>query len=278
MTVLVSGATGSVGGAVLARLRQAGVQVRGGSRHPETAGLPDGTAVAFDLGDPATLGPALDGVEAVFLYAATGDLSAFVDAARAAGGPRVVLLSSASIVGAAGPSDGPIAAHHLALEQAITAAGLPATFVRGGYFATNSLRWADAVRSGGPVTVAYPRARLAPVHEGDLAEVAVAALTDDALVGQAPVVTGAAQITQAEMVAAIGAALGRTIEVEGLSGEQAVEHVASEFPGPIAASMQAFFAEQVDDPATLSDAFETITGHPGRTFATWVGDHVDAFR
>ena len=278
MTVLVSGASGSVGGAVFAQLREAGVAVRGGSRHPERAGLPEGTAVAFDLGDPETLGPALQGVEAVFLYAATDDLQHFVDAARAAGGPRVVLLSSASIVGLAGEADGPIAAHHLGLERAITAAGLPATFVRGGYFATNSLRWAETVRSGGSVTLPYPQARLAPVHEQDLAEVAVAALTDGALVEQAPVVTGPARLTQREMVDTIGAALGRTIEVEELNGQEAGEHMATEYPAPIAASMQTFLEEQSYSPGPLSDAVETITGHRGRTFATWVDDHLDAFR
>lgn len=277
MTVLVSGASGSVGGAIFAQLRAAGVAVRGGSRHPKSTGLPDGAAVAFDLEEPATLGPALEGVEAVFVYAA-GDLGPFLHAARAAGSPRVVLLSSASIVGAAGKADGPIAAHHLAAEQAITAAGLPATFVRGGYFATNALRWSEVVRSGGPVTLAYPLTQLAPVHEGDLAEVAAAALADDALVGQAPVVTGPARITQHEMVTTIARALGRTIEVEGLEGDRAGEHMATEHPSPIAQSIQAFFAEQVDHPSPLSDALPTITGHSGRTFATWVGDHLDAFR
>ena len=217
-------------------------------------------------------------MEAVFLYAATGDLQPFVDAARAAGSPRVVLLSSASIVGAAGEADGPIAAHHAALEQAITAADLPATFVRGGYFATNSLRWAEEVRSSGSITLPHPQARLAPVHEQDLADVAVAALVDDALVGQAPVVTGPARLTQQEMVGTIGAALERSIDVVALTGKQADEHMATQYPAPIVASMQAFLAQQVDHPAALSGAFETITGHPGRTFATWAEDHVDDFR
>ena len=192
MTVLISGASGSVGGAVFARLRQDGVEVRGGSRHPQTAGL-------------------------------------------------------------------------------------PATFVRGGCFATNSLRWAGAVRSDGPLPLPYPLSRLAPVHEGDLAEVAAAALTSDALVGAAPVITGPGRLTRREMVVAIGAALGRTVEVEEVSDGAAGEHLASEFPAPIIASVQAFFAEQVDHPAALSETFETITGHPGRTFATWADDHLDAF-
>ena len=278
MTILVSGATGSIGGAVLARLREAGVQVRGGSRRPGTAGLPDGAAVAFDLDDPATMGPALDGVDAVFVYAATSDLRPFLDVARAAGGPRVVLLSSASIVGAAGTADGAIAEHHRTAEDAITASGLPATFVRGGYFATNMLRWAEPVRSGGPVPMPCPEAHLVPVHELDLADVAVAALTDDALVGRAPVVTGPQSITLREMITTIGRALGRSLEVVGLSHDQARQQMLAEAPAPFVDTMLTFFEQHVGHPGLVTDEVETITGHPARPFAGWAREHADDFR
>ncbi|MFJ8129939.1 SDR family oxidoreductase [Streptomyces hydrogenans] len=56
--ILVTGATGKVGGSVVARLHAAGVPVRALVRG--AADLPEGVqAVRGDLGDPASLGAAL---------------------------------------------------------------------------------------------------------------------------------------------------------------------------------------------------------------------------
>ncbi len=277
MTLLVTGATGSVGGAVFRSLLEAGVDVRGGSRRPESAGLPSGTAVAFDLGDPATFGPALHGVDRVFLYASTDDLAPFLQAAHAAGDPHIVLLSSASVV-ESGADSNAIAQHHRGLEEAITASGLPATFLRPGDFATNTLTWVRSVRQTGSVQLPHADAQLAPIHELDIADVAVAALTRDELTGQAPVLTGPANVTQREQVAAIGRALGRSLDVEELTPDQARERMATYLPAPIVETLVAFLAARVDTPSELTAQVETITGHPARPFDAWAADHVDAFR
>jgi len=277
VTVLVSGATGSVGGAVSTRLGEAGVDVRGGSRHPESAGLPAGTAVRFDLGDPSTFGAALDGVDAVFLYAATDDLEPFLRAARAAGGPRVVLLSSASVVEPDADTS-MIALHHRGLEEAITAAGLPATFLRAGDFATNTLRWAPGIRASGSVALPYPEARLAPIHELDIAEVAVQALTGDGLIGRAPLLRGPDVRTQRDQVAALSRALGRPLEVEELTPDEARQQMGAYVPAPVIDTLLAFLASRVDTTVELSDEVQALTGHPALSFDVWARDHVDAFR
>lgn len=277
MTIPVTGATGSVGGAVFAMLRAAGVHVRGGSRRPGSAGLPTGTAVAFDLDDAATVGPALQEVDRVFLYAGTNDLGPFLQAAHAAGDPHIVLLSSASVV-ESGADTNAIAQHHRSLEEAITASGLPATFLRPGDFATNTLNWVRSVRQTGSVQLPHADARLAPIHELDIADVAVAALTRSELTGQAPVLTGPANVTQREQVAEIGRALGRSIQVEELTPEQAREQMATYLPAPVVQSLLTFLASRVDTPSGLTDQVATITGHPARSFETWAAGHVDAFR
>lgn len=277
VTILVSGATGSVGGAVFSRLHGSGVEVRGGSRRPESAGLPAGTAVAFDLADPATFDAALDGVHAVFLYAAADELAPFLQAAQSAGGPRVVLLSSASVA-EPGADTNAIAVHHRGLEEAITAAGLPATFLRPGDFASNTLRWAPGIRKAGSVALPYPEAQLAPIHEHDIADVAVAALTGEELIGRAPVLTGPTNVTQREQVAGLGRALGRSLHVEDLSPQQAREQVGAYVPGPVVDTLLAFLATRVDTPAELSDEVQAITGHPARSFDDWASDHAPAFR
>ena len=276
MTVLVSGATGSVGGAVFHRLREQGVEVRGGTRHPDTAGLPEGTAVAFDLGEPATFGPALRGVQRVFLYAATDDLGPFLDAARAAGVPHVVLLSSSSVVEDNAVAN-PIAQHHQHLEDAVAGSGLPHTFLRPGYFASNALRWAASVRANRSVSLAYPEAVLDPIHELDIAEVAAVALTADGLIGRAPVLTGPENLTQRQQVQTIAGALGQPVELIELTADAAREQMAHALPLPIVDTLLRLLAGAVGTTSELTGEVHAITGHPPRPFTDWAHQHVADF-
>ena len=66
-TILVTGATGRVGGQVVAQLAATGARVRALARDP--AGVTGAEPVAGDLTRPETLGSALHGVDAVFLHA-----------------------------------------------------------------------------------------------------------------------------------------------------------------------------------------------------------------
>lgn len=69
--ILVTGATGTVGRELVAELARRGAKVRALSRTPAATAFPAGVeTVAADLGDPATLGPALAGIERVFILAA----------------------------------------------------------------------------------------------------------------------------------------------------------------------------------------------------------------
>ena len=138
MTILVTGARGQVGAAVLRGLLAAGSPVRASSRTPRPGEFPDGAEVVrADLDDPQTFPRALAGVRRVFLYARPATAPAFAAAARAAGVEHVVLLSSASVLTADAAAN-PIALQHSTAERALDDAGLTRTFVRPGYFATNS--------------------------------------------------------------------------------------------------------------------------------------------
>ena len=97
---------------------------------------------------------------------------------------HVVLLSSSSVLRPDANSN-PIALAHSVVEAALDDAGISRTFVRPGYFATNSLRW-ESVRSARVFRTAFPEATTSPVHERDIAAVAAKALLDDAPKSAAP--------------------------------------------------------------------------------------------
>jgi len=278
MTILVTGASGQIGRAVLDQLLAAGAEVRASSRDPRALQLPAGLpVVAADLTHPETLPAALDGVTRVFLYAQPEGIDGFVQAAQAAGVRHIVFLSSSSVVEPGAETD-PIARRHQAVEQALERSGLAWTFVRPGAFATNALSWAPTILAEGVVRLPYPRAESAPIHEADIAAVAVAALTGETLHGAAPVLTGPESLTRERQVTLIGAAIGRDVRCVELTPEQARAGMARSMPPPFVDGLLRMWAATDGVPATISDAVTRITGRSGRGFALWARDHATAFR
>jgi uncharacterized protein YbjT (DUF2867 family) len=179
MVTVVFGARGNVGRHVAAGLLAAGEQVRVTSRNPAMAGFDSGVQVAAaDLEQPATVPAALAGASKAFLYAKPAGIEGFVKAALAAGIRHVVLLSSGAVINADAEHN-PIARQHRAVELAIERSRLEWTFVRPGMFATNTRWWwKESIRTKNAVRLPYPDAQTAPVHEKDMAALAVAALIE----------------------------------------------------------------------------------------------------
>ncbi|MCI4064229.1 NAD(P)H-binding protein [Micromonospora sp. R77] len=277
--ILVTGATGTVGRQVVSLLVAGGEKVRAVSRNPATAGLPPGVeVVAADLADPASLAPHLVGVDAVFLIwpftdpavaRTTAPEVARVIADRV---PRIVYLS------APGAADQPESFWAL-VERAVEASGAEWTFLRPVGFAANTLMWADQIRAGDVVRWPYGRAARSLVHERDLAEVAVAALTSDGHAGARYVLSGPTTLTQQEQVHAIGRVLGRELRWSEMPLDEARQMLAAAFGDPAFAEVAlAGWAAFVDRPEQVTDTVEQVTGHPARSYPEWVADRADAFR
>lgn len=270
---LVTGATGTVGRPVVDGLLAAGVPVRALSRDPATAGLPAGVEVARTDAMP------LGGVTAMFVNPAVAwnGVAALLKRAADHGVERIVLLSSAATL-----DDDPanaIGAHHRELERQVEESGLAYTFLRPGAFSANTRQWAGQIRAGDVVRGPYGRAQVAPVHERDIAAVAVRALLDDGLTGARPVLTGPESLSQADQVRLIGEAVGRPLRFEEIPAETARERmVGGGVPEPIADTLLRMFARFVDRPAEVSPDVERITGRPAAPFARWAADHVADFR
>jgi uncharacterized protein YbjT (DUF2867 family) len=276
--ILVTGATGNVGRHVLNLLIADGHAVRALSRDPQRAVWPaEADVVPGDLTDPRSLDAALAGVESVFLFAVPGGGPAFAAAARRAGVRRVVLLSSIGVDDDAEVQDGWIAAYHAEIEQHLRGAGLAWTFLRPDGFAANSLAWAGQTKIGDVIRGAYAEAAFAPVHEADIAAVAVAALTGPGHAGRVYRLTGPQSLTHADQAAILGRALGRPIRFAEVPAEAARQAMGAHVPGPILDSIFAIWATSVGRTAPTTTDIEKVTGRPARSYHDWVLDHAAAF-
>jgi uncharacterized protein YbjT (DUF2867 family) len=217
MTVLVSGATGTIGSAVVTELVARGVAVRATTRSRHNLpGLarPGVEPVVLDHTNTASLLAALRGVAAAYLAVPTApDMAAtegaFARAAADAGVPVVVL----STLGAAPDSPLRFGRAHAAAEAAVEAAGGAWTFLAPHGFMQNDLAWAAQVPGG---TIAGPvmDAAWSIVDARDVAAVAAAVLTDPPpYAGRRLALTGPEARTPRDRVRALAEILGRELAV-----------------------------------------------------------------
>ncbi|HTF10368.1 MAG TPA: NAD(P)H-binding protein [Asanoa sp.] len=277
-TILVTGGTGNIGRHLVEHLRAAGADHRVLARRPAAAALlPPGTDVALgDLTEPSSLAAALAGIDRVFLLwplLRSDGIDGVAKALADAGVRSVVYVSALHVT----DDDRRAAGVWGEVEQAIIDAGLDHTFLRASGFATNALSWAPAIRRGETVRLPSPLARRSLVHEADIAAVAAAVLTGDHY-GRSYVLTGPAAISQADQIAAIGAAIGRAVPFAEQPREEArAEMLAWGQPAFIDQALD-YWASLVDRPEPVTRTVEEILGRPARDFRGWAGDHLDDFR
>ncbi|MBO2465545.1 NAD(P)H-binding protein [Actinomadura violacea] len=266
---LILGATGKTGRRVVRRMRAAGHFVRTASR--------TGSDVTFDLGDPATWPAALDGATAIYLLEPVlqpvpdraARMPKFVTEAVGAGVQRLVLLSAHGVGDA--PDDHPLKSAELAVRES----GVGWTILRPGWFAQNFSEsfWKPWVLSG---TVAVPTGdgRTPFVDAEDIAEVAMAALTDDRHRDQMYQLTGPRAISFAEAAELIGKAAGRTVRHVDVTTEAFIERLVSNGVHADAARLLAGLLAAISDDgeAAVSDGVERALGRPARPFEDYVAE------
>ena len=213
--ILVTGANGNIGSAVVPDLLDRGVPVRVLVRDTAKAQKAFGDRVEIiegDLSDTASVQSALDGVEKVFLN--TPSLDGFIDLQRplidAAAQAGVAHLVRISVMGADLTSPISYARGHAALDAHLASTDLPWTVLApSGYF-QNLLSSAESIRQGAIYGSAGDGA-VGFIDTRDIAEVAAAILTDDGHQGQTHVLTGGQAITYSEIAAAFQSELGHDV-------------------------------------------------------------------
>ncbi len=262
--ILVTGATGKTGRRVVRLLEERGVGVRAASR----SGTP-----AFDWSDRGTWEPVLRGVTKMYLVhpdlgspQAAEDVAAFARQAAAAGARHAVLLST--------PSDawGPAQEHVLATERALEHAGLEWTVLRVRWFFQNFSEdfLYDPVLSG-EVRLPAGDGKEAFVDADDIAEAAVAALTEDGHAGWCYEVSGPRLMSFAEAVEEIARATGRDIRYVSLTPEEyAEEQRAQGVPEEwVQLSIGLYEHVRSGGLAALGDGVKRALGRPARDFSDY---------
>ncbi|MET0384339.1 MAG: NmrA family NAD(P)-binding protein [Polyangiales bacterium] len=282
--ILVTGAGGTVGGALVHELQQRSVQPRLGYHSEERAeqarnrGL---DAVAIDLANPDSLAPALADIEAVFLLG-TGIAGQFerelnlVREAKRAGVRHLVKLSTWQ----ADAEAYDIARIHRAIERAIEATGLSCTFLRPNGFMQNfATHKAGLIRRG---TIAEPaeEARVSHVDVRDVAAVAARALTEPQHAGQIYELSGPESLTFGEVATLFSRVLDRPVHYTALSDVVARSAM-------IENGMPGFHADALIDlnrhyrsgaGAAVTDAVERVTGRPAIRFERFIADYLSMWR
>jgi uncharacterized protein YbjT (DUF2867 family) len=281
--ILVTGATGNVGRELARELDAKGAKFRVLVRDPARgAGLPEhAERHVGDLGEPATLTPAFDGVDRLFLLTpgiGTAHTAHALAAAKAAGVSRIVHLSSFNVLGDPMPAMG---RWHHEREEMIRAYGIPATFLRPGGFMTNALDWVPTIREGGFVLDPIGPGRYAPIDPADIAAVAALALIEDGHQGNEYVLTGDEVFTVTEQVRIIAETIGGDIEVRAVATP--AEAVRSRFPDGAppalaAAITEGFALMRADTVGFRTDTVQRLLGRGPRTFAHWCARNADAFQ
>jgi Predicted nucleoside-diphosphate-sugar epimerases len=253
---LVAGGTGKTGRRVVERLKARGIPVRVGSR---------AASPRFDWDDPRTWAPALSGVTAVYLAyhpdlaypGAAQKIAEFAALAEAAGVRRVVLLSGR----------GEEAAH--AAERGVRESGMAWTVLRSAWLNQNfdEGEFAGAVRAG---VIALPAGDVAEpfVDAGDIADVAVAALTEPGHDGRIYELTGPRLLTFAEVAEEIGRASGRTVRYLPVSADEFRAAASAAMPADQAKLLTELFTVTLDGRnAHLSGDVRQVLGRPAADFA-----------
>jgi uncharacterized protein YbjT (DUF2867 family) len=263
--ILVLSANGKTGRRIVQRLRDGGFPVRLGTRS---------SSPRFDWDEPSTWPAVLRGVKRVYLAFPTDlasphaapVISALTKLAREVGVEHLVLLSGRG------------ESHAENCENIVRASGLGFTLVRASWFAQNFSegQLLPAVLEG---VLALPAGDVREpfVDADDIADVAVAALTEDHHQGQVYDVTGPELLTFTEVASVLSRFTGRAITYQPIS-LTAFHDGLEQTLGPDFAKMMTDLCAEVFDGrnARLGDGVERALGRKPRDFEGYCRAALDA--
>jgi uncharacterized protein YbjT (DUF2867 family) len=227
--ILVTGAAGRSGSAVVREFAGNGVPVRALVRNAEKAGPPDGLrgveVVEGDMARAATLGPALKNISRVLLVSTSDPHMVetqcrFIDACKASGVGHVVKFSGRESCIGYDAQNFRFTRMHEEIERYLQGSGLVWTHLRPSQFMQVYLREAPAIAATGVMQLPLEDVKLSPVDIDDVARIAFAILVQGGHEGRAFNVTGPQALSMADIAAFIGEAIGRPVRYQNVIPEE----------------------------------------------------------
>ena len=288
-TILITGATGTVGSEVVKQLSAKGENI---IVKATTRSATDNTfenlnrvqVVQLDYDKPDSLAVALKGVDKLFLL--TPFQSNMVDLTSnlvsEAKKTKVKYIAKQSVMGAdAEPGITPGRLHRQA-EKIIEESGIPFTFLRPNFFMQNFVNYySNLIRSQGAFYMPAGDAKVSFVDVRDIAAVAVKSLiNDNQQKGRAYNITGGEALTYGQTAEILSKAVGKKINYVNVTDQDARKGMKdmSMDEWTIKSMIELFEITRAGYVSEISPIVEQVTGNKPITFSQFANDYAGAFK
>ncbi|MBO9436940.1 SDR family oxidoreductase [Ruegeria sp. R13_0] len=282
--ILVSGATGTNGRALIDTLLSRDVPVRALVRNIDSARatLPGSIELMQgDLSAPDSLSAAFDGIDKAYVVTAVQPNTValfrnFYDAARDAGVSHVVKFSG---MGAEVDSPSEVIRQHATSDADLRASRLPYTILRPNSFHQNMLWQAGGIATTGKFYLPLGDAAQSTIDVRDIADISSTILTTDGHIGKTYDLTGPESLSFHDVARIIADVRGAPVEYVPITQEAAEHEMRDqgmpEWSAHSLAEIQALFA--TGQYAQVTEDSQRLLGRTPRSFRDFATDHKDAF-
>ncbi len=283
-TILVTGATGTVGSKVVKELARHDVIVRAAVRKVTTEARAAVVPVEFDYEKNDTMSSALRGVDTAFLLAPSirdqvGASARFIELAKAVGVKRIVKLS------ALGCDEEPTISFgraHRDVERLLGSSGMEWTALRPNNFMDNFLgdrHGTFAPNQSGEIALPWGSAACSFIAADDIARVAAVVLATGGHHDERYDLTGPAAVSLAQAAEVIASVARRPIRyVDTPEADVRQRMLALHMPPPmVEAVLELHALGRAGRAAVVTKTVEEITGHPARSFSEFAKEHAQAW-
>ena len=284
-TIVVAGATGTNGRALIAALGGKDVSIRALARDPAKAAKLESDNVSIveaDLADAASLDRAMDGADRAFALSPVSEnavewFDGFFAAAKHAGLKHVVKLSGQ---GAAADSPSRIIRDHFATDELLRASGIAYTILRPNSFCQNMFHSAASIKRQSRFYQPIGDAHQALIDVRDIAEVAAMALTNDEHFGKTYVLTGPERLSFHDVAAQLSETIGKEVSYVPVTIEATKKalHDAGMPPWFANALAELYGVFATGAYGEVTDVSAGLLGRAPRSFAQFAADFADRFR